>query len=105
MMVEQISKKSSFHMLTVLGLAVGALQAENNVTVKIHGLGWSEVGRIMHVTDTLVNNVNGNWLQSSGAQFTAEAAFGDNWQGALGFGGYQIYSSLGKAGDARVVRS
>lgn len=89
----------------VVGLAAGIVRAENNVTVKIHGLGWSEAGRIMHVTDTLVNNVNRNWLQSSGAQFTAEASFGDNWQGAFGFGGYQIYSSLGEAGDARVARS
>jgi hypothetical protein len=99
------SIKPSFCFLAVLGFAAGVLKAENGVSVKIHGLGWSEVGRIMHVTDTLVNNVNHNWLQSSGAQFTAEASFGDNWQGAFGFGGYQIYSSLGKAGDARVVRS
>ncbi len=80
-------------------------QADENVKIKVHGQGWSDVGRIMHVTDTLVNNLNGNWQQSAGAQFTANALIGEDWEGAFGFGGYQIYSSLGTSGDARLART
>ncbi len=67
----------------------------------IHGEGWSQAGRIMHVTDTLVVNLNGNWVQSSGAQFTLDADFGDHLDGAIGFGAYQLYSSLGNPTQSR----
>jgi hypothetical protein len=86
-------------------IGIGRAHADANVKITVHGQGWADAGRIVHVTDTLVNNVNGNWQQSAGAQFTAEALIGDDWTGAFGFGGYQINSSLGKAGDARLVRS
>ncbi|HKP96207.1 MAG TPA: hypothetical protein VJ385_10655 [Fibrobacteria bacterium] len=79
--------------------------AAGDVKIKLHGQGWTDIGRIIHVTDTLVNNVNGNWQQSAGAQFTAKASIGEDWVGAFGFGGYQVNSSLGQAGDARLVRS
>jgi hypothetical protein len=80
-------------------------RAEENFSVRIHGQGWSDMGRIMHVTDTLVNNLNGNWQQGAGAQFTAAASIGENWDGAFGFGGYQVYHSLGQTTDSRLARS
>src|SRR3954463_5791664 len=86
-------------------IGIQGLHADENVKIQIHGQGWSDVGSIRHVTDTLVNNVNGNWQQSAGAQFTANALIGDDWVGAFGFGGYQVYSALGRAVDARLART
>jgi len=62
---------------------------------KIHAQAWTEYGLIGHVTDTMVVDVNGNRPQSMGAQFTALADFGGSLEGALGFGSYQAYHSLG----------
>ncbi|HAO98823.1 MAG TPA: hypothetical protein DCQ83_02125, partial [Fibrobacteres bacterium] len=72
--------------------------------------GWTQMGRIMHVTDTLGGagtgvNLNGNWQQSSGAQFTALASIGDNLEGAFGFGGYQVYHSEGNTKQQRTMRT
>jgi hypothetical protein len=77
--------------------------------VQIRGQGWTQMGRVMHVTDTLGGagtgvNLNGNWLQSNGAQFTAHASIGENLEGAFGFGGQQIYHSQGNAKQQRTMR-
>ncbi len=79
-------------------------------SLQIRGQGWTQMGRVMHVTDTLGGtspgvNLNGNWQQSSGAQFTAVTTIGDNLEGALGFGGYQVYHSEGNAKQQRPMRS
>jgi hypothetical protein len=97
--------RAVFSLFAAAFIGIGGLEADEKVHVVVHGQGWSDIGTIEHVTDTIVNNLNGNWQQSAGAQFTAEAQFGENWTGAFGFGGYQANSSLGTAGDARLVRS
>ncbi|MDB5104545.1 MAG: hypothetical protein JWP91_2234 [Fibrobacteres bacterium] len=66
-----------------------------DVTYRISGQGWAEAGRIVHSTDTLLANMNGNALQSAGAQFTAFADIGDQWEGAFGIGGYQAHHMQG----------
>ena len=105
-------KFSGFAFLSVglLSALSGALAAEGT-SLTIRGLGWTQMGRLMHVTDTLGGggqqavNLNGNWLQSSGAQFTAMASIGDNLEGAFGFGGYQVYHSQGNVKQQRTMRS
>lgn len=67
---------------------------------RISGRGWAEYGRIGHATDTLLVNMNGNPLQSAGAQFTAFADIGENWEGAFGIGGYQAHSMQGSGSVA-----
>ena len=83
--------------------------AESAGSLQIHGQGWTQMGRVMHVTDTLGGtapgvNLNGNWQQSNGAQFTAVTAIGDNLEGAFGFGGYQAYHSEGNMKQQRPMR-
>jgi hypothetical protein len=79
-----------------LFLAAAALTARaGDVAYRITGQGWSEAGRIMHSTDTLLENLNGNPILSAGAQFTAYADIGGNWEGAFGIGGYQTHSMVG----------
>ncbi len=84
--------------------------AADSTFIQIHAQGWTQMGRLMHVTDTLGGtgtpvNLNGNWQQSSGAQFTAVASIGDGLEGALGFGGYQIYHSQGTSTQQRLMRT
>jgi hypothetical protein len=77
-------------------LAAAAMAARaGDVAYRITGQGWSEAGRIMHSTDTLLENLNGNPILSAGAQFTAYADIGSNWEGAFGIGGYQSHSMVG----------
>ncbi len=91
-----------FPIVVVAGvLRAGAEEIES---IRIHGQGWTQMGRIMHVTDTLGVNLNGNWQQSNGAQFTAVASIGDHLEGAFGFGGFQIYHSQGNAEQQRTMR-
>jgi hypothetical protein len=95
--------------LLVCAGALGVAQAAEAPSVRIYGQGWTQMGRIMHATDTLGGagaavNLNGNWLQSNGAQFTAVTLIGDNLEGAFGFGGYQIYHSPGNAKQQRTMR-
>ena len=80
-----------------LGLAFSAARG-GDVAYRISGQGWAEAGRIGHSTDTLLANLNGNPMISAGAQFTAYADIGTNWEGAFGIGGYQAHSMLG-SGD------
>jgi hypothetical protein len=108
-----IRRAGSLRSLAMLGAALGCLHAPARAadasSVRVMGLGWTQMGRIMHVTDTLGGagqgvNLNGNWLQSNGAQFTAVAAIGDHIEGAFGFGGQQIYHSQGNAKQQRTMR-
>lgn len=84
---------------TGYGLAVSMLAAVSafaaDVSYRISGQGWAEAGRIVHTTDTLLVNLDGNPIQSAGAQFTAFAAIGENWEGAFGIGGYQAHHMQG----------
>jgi hypothetical protein len=86
-------------------LAVAALAASAaDIPYRISGQGWAEAGRIVHSTDTLLENLNGNTLQSAGAQFTAYADIGANWEGAFGIGGLQMHDMQGDDDVARNVR-
>ncbi|MDB5049957.1 MAG: hypothetical protein JWO30_3028 [Fibrobacteres bacterium] len=69
-----------------------------DVAYRISGQGWAEYGRVAHATDTLLVNMNGNALQSAGAQFTAYADIGENWEGAFGIGGFQVHHMQGGSG-------
>jgi hypothetical protein len=73
----------------VLGLGVYAM-ASAEVPVQISGMGWLQAGRIMHSTDTLQRNYNGNWFQSVNGYVSALAELGGNWEGELGIGVRQI---------------
>lgn len=74
---------------------VVAYAPAEEVAYRISGQGWAEYGRIGHATDTLLVNLNGNPFQSAGAQFTAYADIGSNWEGAFGIGGYQAHHMQG----------
>ena len=92
--------KSNFVLFSILGICAVAAFAEGPA-YKIHGQAWTDYGQIAHSTDTMVVNLNNNRLQSMGAQFTALTDFGDNLEGALGFGSYQAYHSLGNQENER----
>lgn len=85
-------------------LQVAMLFGAEATEYKFHGKAWFEGGRIMNATDTLVNgaapdnvlNLNGNILQSVGAQFTIDAALTEHLEGAFGFGAYKVSQALGK---------
>ncbi len=86
-----------------LGLLASFSYSELAPAFQIHGQAWFDGGRIMHMTDTLIRgaapnnvlNLNGNTLQSMGAQFTVEADLSENLVGAVGFGVQKINHSLG----------
>lgn len=75
----------------------GKAGAEDATKLKLNGKGWYQFGRIMHSTDTLVEEFNyqGNWNHGSGAQFTVVADIDENWQGAMGLGGFQFHNPQG----------
>jgi len=67
--------------------------------IEVHGQGWTEVGKIGAISDTLINNstlnIEGNSLASMGAQFTLYADLTDNSEGAFGFGVRQASHAVG----------
>ncbi len=65
------------------------------VPIQLHAKTWTEVGRVMKSTDTLLTNYNGNWQQSMGMQINGTAQLGENLEGGFGFGLSQVYYSLG----------
>jgi hypothetical protein len=87
----------------LLGPCLGQAFGEQPAWLKIHGLAWADYGRIMHVSDSLIEgrgptnvvNLSGNAVQGMGAQFTFEAELGEHWDGALGFGIQQVTHALG----------
>lgn len=80
------------------GLALVAFHgAGSAVPLKFHAKTWTDVGRIMHSTDTLQQNYNGNWQQGMGMHLTTVADLGEHLEGAFGFGAQQAYHSLGNS--------
>jgi hypothetical protein len=71
------------------------LDASGSPAFQLHGQGWAESGQIVHATDTLVINLNGNRLQSMGAQFTAQVELSERLEAGIGFGTQQVFHSLG----------
>ncbi len=80
-----------------------AMASAEDAIYEIHGKAWMDMGRVMHVTDTVVNaldpetilNLNGNGIQSLGGQFTVTADLADNLEGAFGFGAYKATHAIG----------
>ncbi len=83
-------------------LALSTIHAEIS-GIKIKGRGFFEYGRIESTSDTLEVNYNNNTIQNASAQFTAIADIGENWTGALGFGGVERHVMQGKPSQARFV--
>ena len=90
-------------LLAALACAPGAAHAAD-VPYRMSGQGWAEFGHIVHSTDTLLENLNGNTLQSAGAQFTAYADIGEHWEGAFGIGGLQVHNMQGNDGNAKILQ-
>lgn len=79
-----------------------ALRAEE-IPVAIHGMGWTQVGRIMHASDTVEYDYNGNWFQSASALVEAVASISPEWEGRLGIGAKQVHKAQGTPSSARSV--
>jgi hypothetical protein len=75
------------------------------VSLQMHAKSWTDIGRVMHSTDTLQTNFNRNWEQSMGVQMSATAELGPNLEGGLGFGMFQVYHSLGSTNQEKFTLS
>ena len=73
--------------------------------LQIHAKTWADIGRIMHATDTLQINLNGDWQQTMGMQIGAKETFSDHLEGAFGFGINQVYHSLGDPNQEKFTLS
>ncbi len=75
--------------LLVAPLMILSAHAEQGLTLSSKS--WFQLGQVVQSGDTLIStyNYNHNWQQSVGAQFTVLAKIGENWDGAMGFGGLQ----------------
>lgn len=100
--------RNLFLLMAIVAVGASLSKAEGEKPkFKIRGSGWVEGGRIMNSSDsTLADgstntlsshtlNQKGIWLQSVGAQLTAEAQFTENLEGAFGFGTFQANHSPG----------
>jgi len=79
---------------TVLALSALPFSA-HAVSLRLHSQAWTQAGQIMHATDTLQANFNGNREQSMGMQVNGAVELGENLEGGFGFGMSQVYHSLG----------
>jgi len=85
--------------------------AEIGSAFKLHGHAWFEGGRIMTASDSLINgvapdnalNLNGNILQSPGAQITAFSDISDNLEGVFGFGVHKSTHAMGNDGRSALL--
>lgn len=86
----------------LLVLCAGALRPARgepleNLSLRLSGKGWYELGRVMRSSDTLISkyDYNDNFIHSPGAQFTILAKIGERWDGAMGIGGYETQAPQG----------
>ena len=93
-----------FFLLAGLGLSVGPTLS-HAVPFQLHAKTWTDAGRVMHTTDTLQINYNGNWQQSMGMQVYGTAELANNLEGGFGFGMAQVYHSLGSADQEKFTLS
>jgi hypothetical protein len=71
---------------------------------RVTGQAWTDFGRIMKASDSLLPGGNpnlmldltGNSLVSMGAQFTVEAALAEHWEAAFGFGAHKVSHARGR---------
>ncbi len=100
-----IRKGARLLVLPALGLAWLACPsspaAAENLEVRVNGLGYVQAGRIMHSSDSIDYNYNGNWFQKAAAQITAHAQINKNLEGALGIGARQAHKAQERLDAAR----
>lgn len=78
-----------------LGLLAAAGESRGQgIPVRIQGIGWIQAGRIMHASDTIGFNYNGNWFQGVRGQITALAEINPSWEGSIGIGIRQIQRGI-----------
>jgi hypothetical protein len=77
----------------VLGAASGKASS-GDIPIRINGMGWIQAGRIMHASDTIGFNYNGNWFQNVRGQVTALAEISPTWEGSLGIGIRQFQKGI-----------
>ena len=89
--------------LSALCLIPEVIRSEEAIYT-VNGKAWTEYGRIMKATDSLLPggnpspatlDLNGNTLVSMGAQFTVQADFAEHWEGAFGFGAHKVSHAMG----------
>lgn len=90
----------------LLAAALLGLTGNTNAgSFQLHGRTWTDIGRIMHSTDTLQINFSGNWQQSMGMQVQSEVALSPRLTGSLGFGLSQVYHSPGSPDQEKFMLS
>jgi len=70
----------------------------------VSAVGWLQAGRIFNSTDSSnqkINNLNKNWLQNMGGQFTALIDISPNWEAGGGIGALQSHLPLGAISNAQ----
>jgi len=94
----------------ILIASISAFSSE--VDYKIHGKSWGDFGRIMNVSDTLINggsvgsnsdnalNLEGNGLHTIGAQINVIADLTPNIEGAFGFGAHKVNHAVGQGAQS-----
>jgi hypothetical protein len=89
-----------FQLLAGLGLLAWPTLG-HAVPFHLHAKTWTDAGRVMHSTDTLQLNYNGNWQQSMGMQMNGSADLADHLEGGFGFGLNQVYHTLGSSSQEK----
>jgi hypothetical protein len=73
--------------------------AEGVSRTQLTGIGFLQMGKIEHSSDTtnnsIDNNYNGTWQQAAGAMIVAKTTIDDNWTGSFGLGAMQTHISRG----------
>jgi hypothetical protein len=77
--------------------------AKDDLKLTLSAKSWYQAGYIAKSSDTLAGNYyyDHNYINSPGAQFTILSDIGENWQGAMGFGGNEIQSPQGRPSNAQ----
>lgn len=94
-------------MRKILGIAAACLigaapSRSEGINYSVSGGAWTDFGRIMKVSDTILVgstsptlDQNGNPLVSGGGQFTIHADLAENLEAAFGFGAHKVSHAMG----------
>jgi hypothetical protein len=93
-----------FILLAGLGAALWP-KPSHAVPFQLHAKTWNDAGKVMHSTDTLHNNYNGNWQQSMGMQIYGSVQLAERLEGGFGLGMAQVYHSLGNSEQEKFTLS
>ncbi len=96
--------KNFYISLLTLLVTFAISNGEDNLKLKLSGKGWYQAGYIGSSSDTVGNSkyyYDNNYINSPGAQFTILSDIGESWDGAMGFGGYEIQSPQGRPSNAQ----